>query len=131
MLSQNVTIMFWGLLFNNDSSRKYRGGFMLNFITHQWSHLWIDETSSMKCYDNYTVEEPQYFFYKSTEILNLRYEIKSIKLSRLILIKNYKWFINILCPWGFTEFVHKFKHIDIYIFIQRFLRNSKLVLLND
>ena len=65
------------------------------------------------------------------DILNYRDDIKSLKISRLMSDITDNMFANILCPWVCPVFVCKCVNVDLYIFIQKYLRESILVIPND
>ena len=58
------------------------------------------------------------FIENSMEILNFRDNIKNIKISGLMPGTIDIFFINMLCPWGFTKFVHKCGYVDLDILVQ-------------
>ena len=48
--------------------------------------------------------------------------IKSQKLSSIADVCNRFILPNVLCPWGFSEFIHKFGYVDMDTVIQQFIQ---------
>ena len=85
ILLQHAGINFWGLICNNDDSRKYRREIFWELIPQKWRFWCIDDISSMECYSGVTIEEPPAIFVdKSMNIINFIDDITSFKLYRLM-----------------------------------------------
>lgn len=124
---------FMWSLFCNEEVLKHYGIKLWKFVPKVWRYWWIDEVRRVIGGELFevTIDHPApYFIDRTDEILRFNDAIGSYSLPKLRDECNNVFLPNILCPFGCTEFRHKFGCLSLDIIFQRFFRKCFLKLMN-
>ena len=100
----------WSFLTNIDMHRQY-GEKIWRFIPIQWRYWWISEVkrSFPTVFANVSIESPTPIFADRTSDINeWNQDIDSYLLSRLASTCNKHLMPSGMCPWGCTEYIHRY-----------------------
>ena len=116
---------YWGILHYKDTRNNHSSEFIWKIVPLEWREWWFDEIVLQfpAYYNSILITEPQSIFMdRIKDLKNWNEGIKYQKLSSIADVCNRFLLPNVICPWVFSEFIHKVGCVDQDTVIQRFIQ---------
>lgn len=121
----------WGLL-TNKSVHEVLGINVWKFVPLLWRHWWIPSLLIFypTIFSEVTIQQPSPFFVDRTiDYDQMKNDIESYKLSKLMSTSNKYLLPDVLCPWGESEYMIQCGYVPLDLVTQRFIPKCRIDLI--